>query len=545
MIRKLTLLFLLSVGFQAIVKAQPFDSVSIYLPVHTDTTCPGTQLTFTAIQSSDTFSTTSYHWYTNGVYTGVSIDTFYTTALNTGDIVYCEIFYLDSSGTLDSAMSNVITVYHSDSIPPTINIALTTGNNPDCGGHPLTFTAYPGNGGNAPIYQWMVNDTAVAGADSATFTGIFPGGDSISCMMVSNSTCAPFDTVYSNVIPVLHYNLTAGVTITVAHNPICAGGIDTLNATLTDEGSGYTVSWYVDSSTIPSALGTQYITDSLHNGDLVYCILNAPDSCILNHIVLSNIITMDVIPNLPSSVSIAITHGANPGCLDSPLTFTATYANFGTSPSTTWYIDGVAVDVNTISLDTTLLDGQVVSFQMRETDNGCYVNDTLTTPGIIMLRDSTPVAPLISLIGDLLVANTAGTYTWYGPGGLIPGAISQTYHPSVLGYYYAIRDTANCPSDTSNIIYISLLGVKGINNTADIQVYPNPTSGIINLDFGSTPANMKMDVYTMEGRGVLHEEIVNQTKHTADLSYLPEGNYLVVVRGDDGTSRTFKILLQK
>ena len=49
----------------------------------------------------------------------------------------------------------------------------------------------------------------------------------------------------------------------------------------------------------------------------------------------------------------------------------------------------------------------------------------------------------------------------------------------------------------------------------------------------------------MEGRGVLHEEIVNQTKHTADLSYLPEGNYLVVVRGDDGTSRTFKILLQK
>src|SRR5271156_2042844 len=305
MIRKVTLLFLLCLGFHSFVNAQSLDSVTISIAPYTDTSCVGTQLMFTAAQSNDTFSTTTYQWYTNGVPTGVTIDTFYTTALNTGDVVYCEIYYINSFGLEDSAMSNNITVYHSASIPAQALVSLIVGSNPDCGGHPLTFSVYPVNGGSAPIYQWMVNDSAVAGADSTTFGGVFTGGDSISCMMVSNSPCAPFDTVYSNVIPVLHYNLTAGVTTSIAFNPICAGAQDTLTATLTNEGAGYNVAWYVDTNTVASALGTQYVTDSLNNGDLVYCVLTAPDSCVLNHIVLSNVITMEVIPNAPSSVSIA------------------------------------------------------------------------------------------------------------------------------------------------------------------------------------------------------------------------------------------------
>jgi hypothetical protein len=548
MIRKITLLFLLCIGFQSVVKAQNFDSVTIAITPYTDTSCPGTQLRFIATQSNDTFSTTTYQWYTDGFPTDVTIDTFYTTALNTGDFVYCEIYYTDSTGALDSAMSNIITIYHSDSIPPRAIIALTVGSNPDCGGHPLTFTATPVNGGSAPIYQWMVNDTAVTGADSATFSGIFAGGDSISCMIVSNSPCAPFDTAYSNVIPVLHYNLTAAATISVTRNPICAGTLDTFNVSLSNEGSGYNVAWYVDTSTIPSALGNAYMTDSLRNGDLVYCILTAPDSCILNHTVLSNVITMTVIDNLPSSVSVAITKGTNPGCLDSPVVFTATYANFGTAPATTWYVNGFATDYNTNMLDTMLLNGDVVSFKINETDGGCYINDSLIAPGIIMIRDSTPVTPLVSLIGDKLIANTSGNYTWYGPDSgstsPIPGAINQTYQPLALGYYYAIRDSANCPSLPSNVIYISLLGVNTISNAANVKVFPNPTSGILNLEFDHA-VSMQLDVYSMSGQVLMHEEVVNQAKHATDLSHLAEGNYLVVIKGQDGSSSTFKVLLGK
>src|SRR4051812_6891255 len=102
MIRKFTLFFLLSIGFHSFVNAQVLDSVSIYLPYGTDTTCPGEQLTFTAVQSNDTFTSTTYQWYADNVFTGVTIDTFYTTALVDGDSVYCIINYINSLGVPSS-----------------------------------------------------------------------------------------------------------------------------------------------------------------------------------------------------------------------------------------------------------------------------------------------------------------------------------------------------------------------------------------------------------------------------------------------------------
>ncbi len=282
MLRKITLVFLLCIGFQTIVKAQIFDSVSIYLPYGADTTCPASQLTFTAIQTSSTFTTTTYHWYTDNVFTGVIIDTFYTTALTDGDSVYCKIFYIDGGGNPDSFKSNTIVVHRSDTIPPRVHIALTSGSNPDCAGHLLTFTAFPVNGGSAPIYNWIINNALIPGADSITFSRIFPAGDTIACQMISNSTCsAPYDdTVYSSGIPIIHDSLTAGISISVFKNPICLGGVDTFHATVSNTGLGSTISWYVDSSFVPAALGNTYITDTLHNGDLVYGILNAPDACV-------------------------------------------------------------------------------------------------------------------------------------------------------------------------------------------------------------------------------------------------------------------------
>ena len=548
MIRKIILVFLLCTGFQTIVKAQVFDSVSIYLPYGADTTCPGTQLTFTAIQSNDTFSTTSYHWYTNNVFTGVVIDTFYTTALNDGDSVYCIIFYVDWLGNTDNFKSNTIVIHRSDTIPPRVHIALTTGSNPDCAGHLLTFTAYPVNGGSSPLFHWRINNALIPGADSVTFSRVFNAGDTISCQMISNSICsAPYDdTVLSFGIPIIHDSLTAGVTIVVNKNPICLGTRDTFTATVFSPGLGSTIKWYVDSTLIPAALGIKYVTDSLHNGALVYCILTAPDACVINHTTVSNVITMTVIAPLNNAVNINLTSGANPGCLKDSVKFTANFVNFGTSPSYIWYVDGFPVDSNKLFIDSIFANGDIVTFEVRATDSGCYMHDTIRFPYILMIRDSTPLAPWLSLIGDLLVANTVGVYSWYGPptGSLIPGAVGQTFHPNMLGWYYVIKDTGNCRSDTSNMIYISLLGVNNVN-TAEVKVYPNPTTGILNFDWGTQKVNMKIDIYSFMGQGLIHDEINNQSHHETDMSYLPPGNYFVVLRDEDGSKRTFKILLTK
>jgi len=82
-------------------------------------------------------------------------------------------------------------------------------------------------------------------------------------------------------------------------------------------------------------------------------------------------------------------------------------------------------------------------------------------------------------------------------------------------------------------------------NAGSTKIYPNPTSGILNIDFGNQPVNMKMDIYSILGQGLLHEEINNQTLHQTDISYLPDGDYILVIRGQDGSADTYKIQLTK
>ena len=549
MIRKIVLILLLSIGFQNFAGAQLIrDTVKIYLQPYSDTTCPGTQLTFNAVQSNDTFSGTTYQWYADNVFTGVTLDTFRTTALADGDSVYCILHFTNSLGMPDVDTSNVIYVYHDTLIYPAAYISILSGSNPDCAGHPVKFVVYPKNGGTDPLYQWNINNVPIAGATNNTYTQIFGGTDTVACQMISNSSCSGgplFDTVMSNRVPIIHWHLTAGVSIRDSANPICGGQPDTFSATFTNPGSAYTISWYVSGKFIPGALGPVYLTDTLHNGDIVICVLHSLDSCISNDTANSAPVVMTVIPDKIGLSSMMLIAGANPGCLDSPVTFKGTYSNFGTSPLYGWYINGVLVKADTI-LDTTFLNGDIVSFKVKETDNGCYANDSLFSTSFLMLRDSTPAIPLVSLIGDLLVANKGGTYTWFDSTTYpapIPGATGQTYHPKTLGYYWALKDTAAnaCQSPPSNVIYISLLKVNMLNLDNQVNIYPNPTTGILNLDWGSTPVNAKVDVYSMVGQGLLHEEVINEIRHTIDISYLPEGNYIVVIRAEDGSTSTHKI----
>lgn len=549
MMRKISLLFLLCIGLHFSGKAQILDSVSISLVPYTDTSCPGTQLKFTAVQSNSSFTGVTYQWFINGTPTSVIIDTFYTTALLDGDNVRCELHYTNSAGP-QIALSNVITVHHSTSIPPRVIISITSGSNPDCAGHPLSFLAFPVNGGINPQYQWKINGIDIPGATADTLSGIFGGSDTVTCMMISNSPCRTFDTAYSGQIPIVHIHLVAGINIIAKHNPICAGTLDTFTATLSNPGTGYNLSWYVNGNLIHAALGPSYITDSLPNGALVYCVLNSTDSCVANDTAVSNVITITAIPNTVTSLTSVLSGGANPGCLDSTVTFSGISTGFGTSPTYTWYVNGIPV-AYTPTFTSTFSDGDIVTYKVVATPGGCYTQDSITLPSYLMVRDSTPETPLVSLIGNNLVANTFGSYRWYYNSvrsyvgsSLIPGATGSTFHPTTLGFYYAILDTGNCPSDKSNLIYISLLKVNNLTS-GNVRIYPNPTSGILNLDWDNMPVNMKMDIFNITGQGLVHEEINNSTHHEVDLSYLPEGIYFVRLREQDGTSATFKITLTK
>lgn len=543
MIKKITLLVLLCIGFHGFVNAQTDDSVYIYLPYGTDTTCPGTQLDFFAVESAPSFGG-SFAWFANGSFTGVTVDSFHTTALADGDNVYCELYFTNSLGFPDTATSNTIIVHRSTAIMPHVLNSITAGSNPDCPGHPITFSAYPINGGPTPLYYWYIDGAPVLGATSSSYTSVFGDGDTVSVLMVSSSSCAfPTDTAWSNGIEVIHDSLTATLSLSVLHNPICAGEHDTLIATAASMGLGSSIYWFVNGVSVPGAGGANYYTDTLHNMDIVMAMLVAPDACVINDTTVATV-TMTVIPNVNPTASIALTHGANPGCIDSAITFTATYADGGVTPDLLWLVNDAVVASGTSSHTQAYENGDLLTFRLRTTDGGCYVDDSVTTSSVLMVRDSTPVAPLVSLIDNILVANTAGTYIWYFNGAVIPGANSQTYHPLSLGYYQARRDTGNCPSEFSNTIYISLLKV-GETATGFLKIFPNPTSGLITFDWAGLKVNSTITISNVLGQVMKQALVRNSDRHDMDLSDLPVGNYIATIRDENGLVHTQKVTLTR
>lgn len=528
-----------------VAKAQAtYDTVTISLPFGSDTTCPGEQLVFHSTHTNDTLLV-SYKWYHNNVYIGVSLDSFVTTAPVDGDSVFVKIFFINGiTGLPDSVKSNTIIVHRASPLSPRVLTSLIVGSNPDCPGHALTFQALPVHGGDAPLFQWYINSVPQIGSDSLTFTRIFSGHDTVRVRMISNSICRAFDTAFSAGTVIIHDSMTAAVTINVLHNPICSGKRDTFNATVVNAGLGWTLAWYVDSTFVPGAVGTTYITDTLHDNAHVYAVLTATDPCVVNDTTVSNVIVMTVVPLANPTITVNMIAGSNPGCIDSTVTFQATISNFGAAPTNTWYINGVPAALNTLTFTSTFVNGDLLTFRVRTTDGNCYTNDSVTTPAILMVRDTTPVAPLVSLIDNLLKANTAGTYQWYFNGLLIPGATGQIYHPLMLGSYYAIRTDGYCPSLASNTIYISLLDVNDLA-TSNTKIYPNPTTGNLTLDWGSRSVTTTIEVYNIFGQQMLTEEVRNASHHEISIAHLPSGNYIVMLKDEGGASSAHKILLAK
>jgi hypothetical protein len=543
MIRKIAILLLLCVCAGFVSKAQLTDNVTISMPPYTDTTCPGTQLTFWATVTGD--STPTYQWFVNNVPTTVTQDSFFTTAPGDSSWIYCIIHFTNSFGVPSVDTSNWIIV-HRDTLPSRALISLVAGNNPYCSMGPMTFFVYPIRGGRLPLYQWFVNGVPVVDADSNYFTGTFADSSVITCLMVADTTCyRNVDSVYSNTIMVIRDSLTATISISNRYDTVCFGRLDTFTAVSGGyESSTVHYQWFIDTTAVPGATASMFYTDSLHNGDSVYCIMTTFDTCIRNKIQRSNVIRDSVSPILHTIVSTALTMGSNPGCIDSPVQYEGFFLNFGNNPTFIWYLNGTQVRIDTAFYTSTFHDSDSISFVVYGTDRTCRDRDTLSASAIIMMRDSTPQAPIISLIGDLLVANDAGTYKWYGPGGLIPGATGQTYHPTVLGNYYAQLDTGHCLSGISNILYVSLLDVNSVP-LPHMRLYPNPTTGKVVLDWNGSPETVQVAVFDMVGKKVWHDDVRNRATVEADLSAYPDGTYFIEVRNLSGYRTTYKLLLAR
>jgi gliding motility-associated-like protein len=138
--------------------------------------------------------------------TNVSICSGGQYKLPAGKVVNSTGAYLDTL-RYKIGCDSIITTTNLTVVGLTTVLSISASATSSCAGQPITFTAAPTNGGNAPAYQWVVNGN-YAGTNSSTFSSsTLNDGDVVSCLMSSNATCATPANVMSNNIPVKIYSL--------------------------------------------------------------------------------------------------------------------------------------------------------------------------------------------------------------------------------------------------------------------------------------------------------------------------------------------------
>lgn len=120
----------------------------------------------------------------------------------------------------------------------------------------------------------------------------------------------------------------------------------------------------------------------------------------------------------------------------------------------------------------------------------------------------------------------------------MPGETNQSFTATVNGEYAVIVTQNNC-SDTSECILVANAGVDE-DLKQEIQLFPNPTSGLLTVSFGANSA-ASYELVTVSGQFLKVGDILNQKELQLDLSSYVKGIYFLKLKLETKES-VFKII---
>ncbi|MCB2220224.1 MAG: PKD domain-containing protein [Bacteroidetes bacterium] len=178
--------------------------------------------------------------------------------------------------------------------------------------------------------------------------------------------------------------------------------------------------------------------------------------------------------------------------------------------------------------------------------SGTY-NDTITTlagcDSILTINLTVvEVDTSVTVTDPVLTANAEGAnYQWLLCPSMEPieGATEQSYTATENGWY-AVEVTQNECTDTSSCFQILTVGMH-VPLRDVISVFPNPTSGLLHVDFGEMVSEIKLILRNSTGAIVSSHEILNTSNATLELKG-GQGLYFLEVIQSDSRITVFKVM---
>jgi gliding motility-associated-like protein len=272
---------------------------------------------------------------------------------------------------------------------------------------------------NATRYQWqsgsgtgwttLTDNTVYSGTTTGklALTGATAAMNNLKYRCIVSNACGSVFSAPASLL--INTSSNPSITVTTPSTSICEGTPVVFTAAVQNEGSLPSYQWKKNGSNVGTN-SNSYSDNSLVNGDVITCTLTSDAACSIGNTATSNAIVVSVAT--PVTPTVAVSASVNNICSGTPVTFTTSVANGGSSPAYTWFKNNVSLLVSSpVYTDSTLTNGDVITCSITS-DLGCVTSATATSSAIKMavIPLLTPSIHITASTSSLCV-NTPVTFT--------------------------------------------------------------------------------------------------------------------------------------
>lgn len=452
---------------------------------------PATSTTFCAGGSVNLCVPTgaaSYQWRLNGNPISTASNACYS-ANATG------LYSVTVTGSNNCVTTSIPTSVQVNALPNVTTVP--TGNAAVCQGYSIVLAV---GADTNYTYQWLVNNVNISSATAATYSTGAAGTYKVRVTnKVTGCTATSADIIVSVNTP------PAATASLVGPSTICQGDSATIDA---NTGTGFMYQWRRNGVNIVGETGRTL--KATQSGSYTVSVSNAT-----NCFNISNPVIITVNPRPAAFITYATPLEF---CEGSAVVLTA---NTGTGLTYQWLYNGLA-NGNTGVYNESKVSG---TYALVVTNSfGCSTSSDVLN----IVVHPAPVPTIARNGGTIETTTPYVSYQWFFNNDPIGGATGQSHTFAENGAYKVrVIDIYGCEG-YSNLYFVNNVGIPTAGVGKSIRVYPNPTTGLVNIE---SSVKVKVVLRDVAGKSVLEASDVKQI----NLGDIANGMYLLYISDMNGT----------